>query len=253
MKAGKGQHYIVQYSSRESGDMQKGICGGNCYNDAIDVHALPTKVDPKLIYGKTTGEFDWVKVDHCQFINPIGIVSPIRNATTSAAACRADMDTKANLAASVRLGINVVPNENPDIVPATVVRAEEAVAAVCSHKCAVETAGQCRSPTATRDTALCQVPAQVWENKWANPQISKQVYDPLSGPRVGDYIEWKWDDVFHDLWLMDDDDAATACDFTRATQLLAPLHHSYVNPWRYTAVACHHPCFEVVNTMQYLI
>ena len=226
MVPGKGQHYIVHYSSRSTEELARHTCGpGPCYNDAIDVHALPTQVPEELIYGRTTGRFDWV--DHCQFVDPAGIVSPVRNATDNAAACRADMDTKDNLPSSTRLGINVVPSENPDVVPATVVRAEESVPAVCAHACATDTAGQCRAPTATPNTALCQPPARVWPVAWANPAISKKSYDRLSGARVGDYIEWAWDDVFHDLWLMDTDAAASSCDFSQATRLVKPLHHSY--------------------------
>lgn len=196
---GKGRHYLVHYSSRnyglDGGEFRTHTCGGNCYNDVIDVNALDEQVPDDLIYGKTTGKFDWVKVDHCQFVDPVAVVSAIHNATDNAEQCRIEMDTKAGLTNGFDLGINIVPSENPDVVPKTVVRAEEAVAAVCKHKCATDTSGQCRAPTATRDTALCAVPHQVWDVAWANPQISQKVYSPLSGPRAGDYVEWKWDDV----------------------------------------------------------
>ena len=70
MVPGKGQHYIVHYSSRSTEELARHTCGpGPCYNDAIDVNALPTKVPEELIYGRTTGRFDWVTVDHCQFVS----------------------------------------------------------------------------------------------------------------------------------------------------------------------------------------
>ena len=74
---------------------------------------------------------DWVKVDHCQFIQPQMYISPIRNATVSAEQCRIDMDSKPGTHA----GINVVPTHNPDVVPATVARAVETVNPVCEANC----------------------------------------------------------------------------------------------------------------------
>ena len=32
------------------------------------------------------------------------------------------------------------------------------------------------------------------------------------------YIEWKWDDVLHDVWLLRDAAAAASCDFSGATR-----------------------------------
>ena len=49
-----GQHYLVHFSSRNAGDRAKHVCGHDCYNDVIDVHALESPVNPKIIYGART-------------------------------------------------------------------------------------------------------------------------------------------------------------------------------------------------------
>ena len=70
----KGQHYIVHYSSRSYTDQT--------YTDAIDVRIHPTKVPDDIIYGSRTGnKWGWYKTDHCQFINPSDVITPIRDAT----------------------------------------------------------------------------------------------------------------------------------------------------------------------------
>ena len=222
----RGQHYLVHFSSRNAGDRLRHVCGGDCYNDVVDVHALPEQVDASIMYGDTTGQKDWVKIDHCQFINPLAYVSPIRNATLSAEECRVDMDRKH----FGHAGINVVPTHNPHVVKQFVTRAVETVNPVCDAACFEGTSGQCKAVTANKDEALCHVPAKVWAMHWENPAVSgKGNYEPLKG-RVGEYVEWTWDDVFHDVWLMDDGTAARDCDFTRATQLFKAIHHSFDAP-----------------------
>ena len=64
---------------------------------------------------------------------------------------------------------------------------------------------------------------------WENPAVSGKPYETIKA-RVGEYVEWTWDDVFHDVWLMDDPSAASACDFTKATQLFKAIHHSFDAP-----------------------
>ena len=88
------------------------------------------------------------------------------------------------------------------------------------------TGGQCKAATASKSESLCQVPAKVWEIQWENPAVSGKKYEIMQA-RVGEYMEWKWDDVFHDVWLMEDSNAAAACDFTRATELINAVHHSF--------------------------
>ena len=95
--AAKGQHYIVHFSSRSGTD--------GTYTDAMDLHALlEDVVDPKepdnalpgLIYGATTGDYSWSKTDHCQFVEPEEVTSPVRDATDDVQACHADQ-TDANM------------------------------------------------------------------------------------------------------------------------------------------------------------
>jgi hypothetical protein len=74
-----GQHFIVHFSSHSPEDYT--------YTDAIDVHAHKSPVDESLIYGETTGDYGWTKIDHCQFVEPENVVSPIRNATNNAQVC----------------------------------------------------------------------------------------------------------------------------------------------------------------------
>ena len=68
--------------------------------DAIALSAITVccahacRVPDDLVYGETTGEFGYVKTDHCQFIDPVAVISQIRNATDSALPCRKDLDAK---------------------------------------------------------------------------------------------------------------------------------------------------------------
>ena len=111
--AAKGQHYIVQYSSRSGTDYT--------YTDAIDVHALPTQVyPPEKIYGEFTQSWGWSKTDHCQFIDPDDVLTAVHDATHNITQCREDF-TRRNIAdIASPLGINVVPVTNPDVVPRVV-------------------------------------------------------------------------------------------------------------------------------------
>ena len=124
--AAKGQDYIVHFSSRSYTDYT--------YTDAIDVRIHPDKVDKDLIYGKLSGsKWGWFKTDHCQFIEPANIVSPIRDATHDVLGCRADIDDPDVAAISATLGINVVPSTNPDVVPRFTTRDVETVNPLCTR------------------------------------------------------------------------------------------------------------------------
>jgi hypothetical protein len=197
--AEKGQHYLVQYSSRSHTDYT--------YTDVIDVHVLQTPVDPpELIYGSSSGEWGWSKTDHCQFIEPAAIVSPIREATANVRACAADMEDEEMAKLSGVYGITVVPAANPDVVPNEVVRDIEEVDPVCVAGCTavptdvnVKTAGFCRLATADIAVAVCAAPARVHTVVWANPLLSLVDYDSatVSGAKPGDYIAFEWDDAIH--------------------------------------------------------
>jgi hypothetical protein len=196
----KGQHYIVHFSSRSFTDYT--------YTDAMDVHVLQTAVDPpELIYGKTSGSWGWSKTDHCQFMDYVGVVSPIRNATRDVLACKAFFDDDEIQTLGSKFGINVVPSANPDVVPARVVRDVEEVHALCIADCAptpsddeVKTQGFCKAPTPTQGLSACAAPALVHTVAWANPDISGVQYDSesVSGARPGDFIAFEWDDAYHD-------------------------------------------------------
>lgn len=97
--AEKGQHHIVHYSSNAKTD--------RTYTDAIDVNALPTPVDPpELIYGSGS-DTTFVKTDHCQFIEPVLVVTRVRNATEGAAQCRTDLSRRVITKKNEPFGINV--------------------------------------------------------------------------------------------------------------------------------------------------
>ena len=223
---------MVHFSSRSPTDYT--------YTDVIDVNVHPTGVPEELKYGSTTGDFGWVKVDHCQFIEPVNLLSPVRDATNTAAACRDDMERFGDPAGehyySKPLGINVVPATNPDVVPGTIIRDVESVSTTCTGDCIsvnqVPTEGFCRAPTAIEGESTCTAPAWLWSVTWANPLVSRTPYGPdtVNGAKAGDFIEWTWDDVLHDVWLMASPEAAAACNFTDATELIPPSHHATIDP-----------------------
>lgn len=231
----KGQHYIVHFSSRSYTD--------STYTDAIDVNVLPTKVDPpELIYGNTTGTWGWAKTDHCQFIEPTDVVTPIRDATIDVLKCRADMENGNIKKSRKLLGINVVPTANPDVVPRQVTRSIEKVDPLCLASCAVtpddanvKTAGFCRLPTADDSVAVCSVPARIHHVAWANPAVSGITYDSdtVSNARPGDYIAFEWDDVVHDVWLVPST-AIDPCNLTgtedTGSLVIPPSHHATIDP-----------------------
>ena len=238
--AAKGQHHIVHYSSNAIAD--------RTYTDAIDIHALPTPVDPpELIYG-TGSDQTFVKTDHCQFIEPVLIATRVRNATDSAAQCRADISRRVITKQNIPMGINVVPLFNPDAVPSSVSREIEEVNPLCLQDVScVEVAnpisgeyeaapGFCRKATAVETIALCAAPATVHTIPWANPAVSGWGYDEatVAGAKAGDYVEWTWDDVVHDVWLVGGDPAGNPCDNIThnpdATQLIPPSHHATFDP-----------------------
>ena len=249
----KGQHYIVHFSSRSSTD--------NTYTDAIDVNALLEDVvdpddgkdvdgqfvpnsQPALIYGSTTGDYSWSKTDHCQFINPVDIVSPVRDATDDVNECREDMTDTEMSKVGGYLGINVLPATNPDVVPDTVSRDLEEVDPVCIAGCtatpeddSIKTAGYCRLATADPNTAVCAAPSVVHKVTWANPVLSGVEYEPttVAGAKPGDYIEFEWDDAMHNVWLVPAD-AADPCDTSSAafvegaSLIISPSHHATIAP-----------------------
>jgi hypothetical protein len=230
--AEKGQHYIVQFSSQSPTD--------STYTDAIDVNVLQQQVDPALIYGKTDGKWGWTKTDHCQFIQPQGIVSPIRDATFDAKQCRADM-SNSEMGGATLYGIGVVPAVNPDVVPSEIERSGEDVDPICLASCAVlpdetQTAGYCRLATADAKIATCASPAKIHHVQWANPEVSEIEYDSstVAGAKVGDYIAFHWDDVVHDVWLVPPE-APDPCNLTdteyedQAKRLIPPSHHATID------------------------
>ena len=50
------------------------------------LHFFP-KVAEDLKYGNSSDHYAWIKVDHCQFIDPESNLSPVRDATNSTAQC----------------------------------------------------------------------------------------------------------------------------------------------------------------------
>ena len=234
--AAKGQHYIVHFSSRSPTD--------RLYTDAIDVLVHPKPVDPKLIYGKYSGKWGWIKTDHCQFNKPKQVVSAIRNATGTIE-CRADMMDTEMSKTSTNFGINVVATPNPDVVPKIVSREVEQVDPVCTSQCtptpeddSVRTAGYCRHATAQANVAVCASPSPIHTVTWANPAVSKVYYDESTVSNVlpGDYIAFEWDDVVHDVYVVPGDTwVATGCNTSapgfkkNAQQVIPPSHHATID------------------------
>ena len=126
------------------------------------------------------------------------------------------------------VGINVVPTNNPDVVPRVVVRDIEAVSPLCELACPLEAKGQCRISDGAGGV-FCDVPFTAWSVAWANPAVSLKHYDPIEA-RPEDYIEWVWDDVLHDVWQLQSKAAFDKCDFTGAKLLHKAVHHSYELP-----------------------
>lgn len=145
----------------------------------------------------------------------------------SVKACVEDLNKKTRYAKD--LGINIVPVTNPAVVPRSILRQVEVeTPLVCSKACTGPQVGQCKAESG--DGALCTPPAQVHEVQWYNPAVSGKGYSHAVQALAGEYIEWKWDDVLHDLWLLPDADAAASCNFSAATQLFTAVHHSYEVP-----------------------
>ena len=218
----------------------------------MDVHALledvvdPDEPDnplPGLIYGTTTGKRDWIKTDHCQFVNPNEITSTVRDATDNVRACHKDMTDEQMNTVGGYLGINVVPAANPDVVPASVKRDLEEVDPVCIAGCtplpndsSKKTAGYCRLKTASANVAVCAAPTRVHKVTWANPVLSGVEYDEttVTGAKPGEYIEFEWDDVVHDVWLVpssiaDPCDTSSQAFIDGATLLIPPSHHATIS------------------------
>ena len=141
----------------------------------------------------------------------------------------------------------VVPLSNPDAVPSSVSRDVETVSPLCLDGviCVdvlddsefVAAPGFCRKATAAGANALCTAPAAVHTIPWANPAVSGQGFDEstVAGAMAGDYLEWTWDDVVHDVWLIGGAAAAIdPCDNITgnpdATQLIPPSHHATFDP-----------------------
>jgi len=86
------------------------------YSDVIDVHVLDKTVGNALIYGEDTGKYAINKIDHCQFVNPAGIMSEIRESTASAKPCLDDLTDfqLPNKWIEGGVGVQVVPQVNPE-------------------------------------------------------------------------------------------------------------------------------------------
>ena len=223
---------MVHYSSTQRTDYG--------YADVIDINVHPTAVPEELKYGDTTGTYAWIKVDHCQFIEPDTYLSPIRDATNSTAQCAADMARFDSY--NKPLGINVVPVINPDVVPSSISREVEAVNSLCTSTCittddGVPTAGFCRQASGTDGEVICAPTSRLHSIAWANPQISNVPFDSntVTGARAGEFIEWRWDQETatidgHDVWLMASPAAAAACDFAGATEVVPASQQATVDP-----------------------
>ena len=145
-----------------------------------------------------------------------------------------------------KLGINIVPPSNPDVVPLEVTREVEEVEPLCQLSCASVagpdpdspprlTAGWCRKATANADLALCAAPNPVHVVTWANPAISGIDYgaDTVVGVKPGDYVAFEWDDAMHNVWIVPEG-SADPCDVTgwpATNQLIAPSHHATFDPF----------------------
>ena len=216
--------------------------------DVVDLNVLPAVVEPwEDIYGETSSnDWGWSRTDHCQFVEPADIVTPIYDATDNVSQCMADMLDPHIGRMNRKMGINIVPPVNPDVVPLEVTREVEGVNPLCLLPCASvpgaepddparQTAGWCRKATGSGDLALCTAPDLVHVVTWANPAISGIQYGPETAPGVktGDYISFEWDDVIHDVWLVPEG-AADPCDITgwpAENQLIAPSHHATFDPF----------------------
>ncbi|GAB5361988.1 hypothetical protein AAMO2058_000759600 [Amorphochlora amoebiformis] len=87
------------------------------YYDAIDVNAHASPVPNELIYGKRTSESRISKTDHCQYVKPRALLTPIRDATLNMTECFQDLNDVANNRNAVNeIAMNVVPLDNPDEV-----------------------------------------------------------------------------------------------------------------------------------------
>ena len=242
--AAKGQHHMVHFISRAPTQAT--------FTDVVDIHALPNAVDPwTSIYGELTdgGGWSWSRTDHCQFIEPSDIATPVYNATDSIERCLADT---ADLS-MMSMGICVVPPVNPDVVPSSVTREVELVEPICLTSCAIvvvgidegtgetllnQTAGWCKK--ALNDAqSICDAATPVHAVTWANPLVSGVQYDSATLPdvRAGDYIAFEWDDVMHDVWLVPDgldsgdSDLCNTTSWAADNQLIPPSHHATFNPF----------------------
>lgn len=101
-RPGKQAHHIVHWN-------------WNAYYDAVDVHAHHSPVLTNLIYGQETGTFEFNKIDHCQFMQPGGLTTPIRTATHNVSDCLETLQIAAAAFPTQRqtMGLNVVPLVNP--------------------------------------------------------------------------------------------------------------------------------------------
>ena len=66
--------------------------------------------------------------------------------------------------------------------------------------------------------------------EWLNPALSGEQYNTITSLKGGEYIEFVWDDVLHDVWKFDSAATYQACDFSGATKLYERVHHSYEVP-----------------------
>lgn len=134
-----GQHYVIHWFA----DM--GV-ESVFYSDAVDVMVHSEPVDEAIKYGNGGGSYELNKLDHCQYEGYRRTLTPIRNATSSVAPCALDLKALDNLmpvlvgggagqANRGKVGINVVPLGNPELVQNTVKRAIESVNRLCVAVC----------------------------------------------------------------------------------------------------------------------
>ena len=136
------------------------------YFDVVDVHVHPEPVPTEEIYGITgAGNMKWVRVDHCSYLDPKRVITPMHDATDDSADCmRMVEEFNARYAKSPgvngndypnELGVNVVPVELPEEVSRSVTRnLEKEQPKICEAVCATTServGGLCRVQLANGD------------------------------------------------------------------------------------------------------
>lgn len=143
------------------------------YFDVVDVHVHPEPVPTEQIYGGDTGKMKWVRVDHCRYLDPKRVITPMYDATNSSDECIAAVErfndrysksagTNGNNYPN-ELGVNIVPVELPQEVSRVVTRDLESAAnqpKICEAPCA---------PTSNSTEGLCRVQLANGDGDCADP------------------------------------------------------------------------------------